>query len=746
MRELRHTPRALRFSLAAGALPPPARFVDEARMPFAEGGGPFTLEGEELGLDGTRLLRVRLDDKEQPTVTLRGPDHSRLFGFGAASDAFDRVNQRFRLFTLDTLFFEIEGASYTSFPFLWFQRPSGDVVAVLLHTTLPIAVQTKTNEAELVVQSGGEPDPLELYVFTGSPLEVLDDYTRLTGRPFLPPAWSLGYHQCRWSYKTQRKVLDVGRRFRVEDFPCDAVWLDIHYMDNFRVFTWDPKAFPRPKALHEELAKEGLRTVAIVDPGVSRADYAAYLEGKASDAYMKTSRGEDFVGRVWPGATVFPDFTKDSTRAFWARQHRALFEAGVEGIWNDMNDPVLRVGKRYDPLAEDLVHAEGSHRRFRNLYGNLQAGATLDAFAQHRPEVRPFVLTRSGMCGIQKSAAVWTGDNYSSWDQLKANLHQVLNLGLSGVPMSGADIGGFGGRKGRLGVFKHRVPMELFVRWMELGAFMPFCRTHTVLYSPAQEPWSYGSRALAACRRVMRRRYQLLPYLCMLGREAHERGTPFVRPLFFHHKSPPADACHDQFLLGRDLLLAPVLDKGTTAREVWLPEGGWIDFDTGERLKGGARVHRSVPLGRPLLFVREGAVIPMAEPMRNADDTLAGRLVLEVFAAGGDVDLEGRVVLDDGRTRAAAEQGAYFDLRLHGTLRAGELELRLERSHDGYRPTHDSFELRVRSSLEAVAVVEGSAAVHPVSLDDEDRRGSASSFAVGFRAERVSARLGGRES
>lgn len=744
MRELRHTARVLRLSLAEGELPAAARFADESELPFAAGPGPFSLQGGEVSLAGERLLSIGLEHRDGPALTLQGPGGSRLFGFGAASEGFDRANKRFRLLNLDTLFFEIEGASYSSFPFLWLQRPGGDVVAVLLHTTLPAGVRTKTNEATFTLESGGEADPLELYVFTGGPLEVLDDYTRLTGRPFLPPAWSLGYHQCRWSYKTQAKVLAIGRRFRAEDFPCDAVWLDIHYMDDYRVFTWSPKAFPRPRELHEELAGDGLRTVAIVDPGVSRADYPAYLEGRASDAFVKTKQGAEYVGKVWPGATVFPDFTKEEARAFWARQHRALFEVGVAGVWNDMNDPVLKVAKLYDPLEEDATHAAGSHRRFRNLYANLQAEATALAFREHRPEERPFVLTRSAMSGIQKSAAVWTGDNYSSWEQLRANLHHVINLGLSGVPMSGADIGGFGGRRGRLGVFKLRVAGELFARWMELGAFMPFCRTHTVLYSPGQEPWSYGKRVLAACRRVIRRRYQLLPYLCTLMREAHESGAPLVRPLFFHHPDAPPDACHDQLLLGRDLLLAPVLEKGVRAREVWLPPGGWIDFHTGERLQGGeggTRVHRPAPLGSPPLLVREGAVVPLADPMRNADDTLAGRLTLEVFGAGGDVALAGRVVLDDGRTRAAVDEGAFLDVRLAGQLSPAGLELELTRPRDGFDPPHGSFDLRLRGGFAAAEVDARAATVRPATLAEEDRKGTAGSFAVGFRSRRVNARL-----
>lgn len=733
---LAHAPRVLRVGFTAdGSAPEPMPYLDESALSFAPGSGPFALTLDEGGrrftisLGGRELLSgERAEGEEGPRVHLVGPSGARLYGFGAATGSLRKSHQRFELMTRDTLFYELEGTSYTAFPFFLCVHPQGSV-GVLLTSTYPAWVRTGSVDVDVRYRSQGEPHcVVDLLVLTGGVDEILDDYTKLTGRPFLPPLWSLGFQQCRWSYKSEKKVLEIARRFRREDLPCDVLYLDIHYMDAYRVFTFDPKAFPRPRAMHETLEADGFRTVAIVDPGVSKADYPAYRDGKEKGVFLKTSSGDDYVGRVWPGDTVFPDFTREDAREYWARHHAILFDAGVSGIWNDMNDPVLKVGRVYEPLDEDIVHQGGSHRRFRNLYANLMAEASERAFALYRPEERPFLLTRSGFPGIQKRAAVWTGDNYSSWGQLRENLSHVLSLGLAGVPFAGADIGGFGGRRGRLGVVKLRVERELFARWLELGVWMPLCRVHTVLYSPSQEPWSYGRQVLSIARRLIRRRYRFLPYFYALFREAHERGLPVVRPLFLHDEDSPDDenasrsggSGADQAFLGRDVLLAPVLERRRRAREVWLPRGGWYDERTLERLEGGRRVKRPAPLGGAPVLVREGAVLPLFAAARNAEDARLGPLFLEVYAGPREVALSGRAVFDDGHTRAH-ERGAYLDVRFSGQSGPEGLRLDVTRAHDGFLPPQEAYELRLLSAPSEVRVDGREVPFSARALDDEDR-------------------------
>ncbi|MCK7502141.1 MAG: glycoside hydrolase family 31 protein [Comamonadaceae bacterium] len=256
------------------------------------------------------------------------------------------------------------------------------------------------------------------------------------------------------------------------------------------------------------------------------------------------------------------------------------------------------------------------------------AEATVAGLQSMRPDKRPFVLSRSGFLGIQRHAAVWTGDNHSSWEHLRENLHMVLNLGLCGLPMTGADVGGFGRGPCKYGAVKPLRPSaELFVRWMELGALMPFFRVHRTLYAPRQEPWSFGRRALELCRRVLRRRYRLLLLLYRLALEAHSDGLPIVRPLFMHFDVPKGRGA-GQFLLGDGVLAAPILHSGATRREVWLPEGPWVDWNTGAIHCGGRSVSVDAPLGRTPIFIRPGTALFLAEPGRNAEETLRAPLAL----------------------------------------------------------------------------------------------------------------------
>jgi len=613
-----------------------------------------------------------------------------IFGFGAATGAADRNGSRFRLMTRDTLLYGIPGASYTAMPF-FIARQGAGCTGVLIATTYPLDVVVAQGKVTVTcpIETGGT--PLDLIVFRGSGAEIVSDLAALTGRSFLPPAWALGFHQSRWSYASETRVLEVARRFRDLGLPADAVHLDIDYMDRFRVFTFSPERFPDPRRMHDEMRRLGFRSVAIVDPGVSVASYPVYETLRAGDMLMKRRDGGPFVGRVWPGNTVFPDFLQPRVRETWARFHDPLLAAGVSGIWNDMNEPVFRAGKVEDPLAEDAWHGEVPHWRVRNLYANRMAEATVSGLEAFRPGVRPFVLSRSGCLGIQRHAAVWTGDNHSTWKHLRENLEMVVNLGLSGVPLTGADIGGFGRGPGKLGLLKPRRPAaELFVRWMELGSLMPFFRVHCTRLAPRQEPWSFGRRALDLSRILLRRRYRWLPVLYRLALQAHESGLPIVRPLWMHYETPRGRG-EGQFLLGQDVLVAPVLEQGATHRDVWLPEGQWVSWQSGEVVGGGCDRAVAAPLGRTPIFVRAGAALFHAEPGRNADTTLANPLALEIMPSAPGSPGRGSLFLDDG----ASARGGRFILDITVEPIDTSTRICLHRRESGFQPRQREVELRI---------------------------------------------------
>ncbi len=654
-----------------------------------------------------------------------------VLGFGAANGAPTRNRSRFRVMNLDTMVNSIKGASYTSFPF-FMVRTQSSTLGVMLATSFPLDVEVKGGKVKLSALAGTEGTPLDVVVFQGTAADIVEDLAALVGKTFLPPAWALGFHQSRWSYKTSEEVLEVAQRFRTENLPADVVHLDIHYMDQYRVFTWSPERFPQPAQMHQQLSTLGFRTMAIVDPGVSVADYRVLHSVQDEELLLLRKDGTAYEGRVWPGKTVFPDFSMPRAREAWGGFHKTLTDAGVSGIWNDMNDPVLKVGRDYDPMQEDITHQAGSHARMRNLYANDMARATVDGFKKLRPGKRPFVLSRSGFLGVQRHSALWTGDNHSSWDQLQENLHMVLNLGLCGVPLTGADVGGFAGRRGVVGGVKWRPPAELFVRWMELGALMPFFRVHCVLYAPRQEPWSFGKRALDLSRRILQQRYRMLPLLYRLAWDATQTGLPMVRPLWMHF-DVPAGRGGEQFLLGESVLAAPVLHKGITQRDVWLPGGTWVDFHTGQRHEGHNVIQSAAPLGTCPLFVRAGAALFQATAQRNADDTLRAPLSLEISTPAKDSVGHGGLFLDDGET----DSGARFLLDVTVAERAGGVDITLLPQALGFTPAQTHVELRVPSTFNTASVDGQPSTLMPCDLTATGRTAQFKSTRIPLTAKHI---------
>lgn len=653
-----------------------------------------------------------------------------IYGMGAASGRLTKNDQSFRMLNLDTLFYTIPGSSYSSFPFFWIRRGK-QFTAILLNSTLPARVSVGNSENDPAgscvrfdLDTDGGAFPVDFFVFQGTPKEILDQFTQITGRPHLAPLWALGFQQSRWSYRSAERVIALAEKFRSEEVPCDAIHLDIHYMDRYRVFTWDPKHFANPSGMHARLKELGMRTVSIVDPGVARAPgYSVYEDGVNKNFFCRTKEGSIFHGKVWPGVTAFPDFTRDDVREWWGEQHGPLFAAGTSGIWNDMNDPVLWMGKKYDPLGQNVVHRTGSHREVRNLYANLEAEGTWIGFQKHKPDHRPFILTRSACTGIQKHAWLWTGDNRSNWKHLRENLNMVLNLGLTGVPLCGSDVGGFGSGTEipflmELAAVKIKKDKELFARWMELGSLMPFFRAHTTLYSYDQEPWSFGPEVLAVAKKHIRRRYRLLPYIYSLVHNAHRTGEPMVRTVFYEYPEIPERQSQGLFFLGPSLLAAPVLEPGQSMRKVFLPPGDWYEYESGRKIHGDREEEIPVVPGYFPLFVKAGTALPVAQPGRNADETLAGEIGFEIYPGP---DLTGSLILDDGWSHAA-DRGETMEARLSGREdRTGNLILELVFDKKRFTPKAKNLILRMPPNYRMMELRGKKSEGALISLAREDR-------------------------
>jgi alpha-glucosidase len=480
---------------------------------------------------------------------------------------------------------------------------------------------------------GGE---LRYYLIPGPGLDsTLARYTRLTGRTPLPPRWSLGYHQSRYSYYPDTMVQNLAREFRARDIPADVIHLDIHYMNGYRDFTFDPQRFPRPKALLDELATEGFKVVTIVDPGLKvDSGYSVYREGLARRAYATLPDGTPYVGVVWPGKSVFPDFTRAAVREWWGAKHSALVDVGVRGVWNDMNEPASFGGQTISDIVQfDGDGYPGTHLQYHNQYGTLMARAAFDGFRRLRPDRRPFIITRAGYAGVQRYATIWTGDNRASWEHLRIALPMIISLGLSGVPFVGSDIGGFVGAPGA----------ELYYRWLQSAALVPFARTHAELGTPRREPWSFGPVYERANRASIRLRYKMLPALYTAYFQHTDHGSPVARPIFWDALGDSAAlATENEYLLGDHILVAPVLDSGARNRAVYLPAGRWYRMGSGELSEGGRSITVSAPdaltdegdttglRGLPV-FIRAGAVVPSQAVLSYEGQRKLDTLELHVY-------------------------------------------------------------------------------------------------------------------
>lgn len=478
--------------------------------------------------------------------------------------------------------------------------------------------------------------PLRCWVVVGTPARVLHTWASLTGAPALPPAWALGHHHARWGFGSEQEVRRIVAGYQERGLPLDAVHLDIDHYDDHQVFTVDQERFPKLPVLAEELRRDGIRLVSIVDPAVrAEPGSAVYESGAAVDAFVRDAQGRTVRGVAWAGESVFPDFTDARARAWWGGLYEERLEQGFAGFWHDMNEPTSFSAFGEPTLPRSARHAlegrGGDHREGHNVYALCMAQAAYEGLRELAPQERPFLFSRSGWAGLQRYGGTWSGDVATGWPGLRASLSLVLGLGLCGVPYSGPDVGGFDGSPSP----------ELYLRWFQLGAYLPLFRTHASLRAGRREPWEFGAEVLEHARVALLERRRLLPYFLTLAHLARRTGAPYVRPLWW---GAPEDralrACEDTFLLGDGLLVAPVLDPGVRRRAVRLPRGRWYDTVTEEVHEGPGQVLVDAPLSRIPVLARAGAVLPV----RGAD----GGLELEVWAPARGRTGAGLVVADAG--------------------------------------------------------------------------------------------------
>jgi len=492
------------------------------------------------------------------------------------------------------------------------------------------------------------------YYFIAGPelMDVCKRYTQLTGVPEMPPLWALGFQQCKWSYYPDKEVLAIASKMRDLRIPCDAIYLDIDYMDGFRCFTWDKEKFPDPKGLVDNLKEQGFQTMVIIDPGIKiDKNYSVFQEGMEKGYFCKRIDGHYVEGKVWPGECYFPDFTRPEVREWWAGLYKGLIEeVGVAGVWNDMNEPALfEVESKTFPL--DVLHDydghQTGHRKAHNIYGMQMARATAEGVRQFSGGKRSLIITRSGYSGLQRYSSVWTGDNIATFEHLWLADVQAQRLAISGISFCGSDIGGF----------INQPNPELMMRWIQLGIFHPFCRVHSSGDHGDQEPWSFGEECLDVFRKTVELRYQLLPYLYTTFYQYYNEGTPMIRPLVFFDQYDVQTKDRDhEFLCGDHILVCPIVKDEARSGKVYLPTSQWYHFWTNDLYDGGKEHNVNAPVDEMPIFIKAGGIIPRYPVQQYVGEKIIDTVTLDIYYKQGS---ESSYFYDDDKNGYGYEQGEF---------------------------------------------------------------------------------------
>lgn len=488
------------------------------------------------------------------------------------------------------------------------------------------------------------------FIYHQSVAGIIQSYTWLTGRMELPPRWSLGLQQCRYSYYPDKEVLSIARTFRDKSIPADVIYLDIHYMDAYKIFTWHPFRFSNPKKMLSDLKAIGFHTVVIVDPGIKvEKGYASYEQGIKDSLFLKYPDKTFYTGMVWPGWCHFPDFTNPKTRMWWGNSFKGYVDDGIEGFWNDMNEPATW-GQRFPDLVEfNFEGKKGTHRRGHNIYGLKMAQSTFEGTKKIMNGKRPFVLTRAGFSGVQRYSAVWTGDNVSSDDHMMSGVRLLNSMGLTGIPFVGMDVGGFTGGPSK----------ELFARWISIGAFSPFFRIHAAIDTKEQEPWSFGERVEEINKNYIQLRYQLMPYIYSTFYESSQTGMPVSRSLAIHYTHDPLIynyTYQHQYFFGSGIMVAPV-ESYKDFCKVYLPTNDWYDLYTDKSYKGNEELIVESSIDRLPLFIKGGSIIPMQSVVQHLNEKPSDTLYVHIYKGSSPTSF---VYYEDDGNTYQYQNGSYY--------------------------------------------------------------------------------------
>jgi alpha-glucosidase len=604
------------------------------------------LAGRTISADQPEPVRF---DGRGFTLRKALPIDEHIYGLGDKTGSLDRRGSTFVDWNTDAFGFSpATDPIYKSIPFFIGASGDGTAYGLFLDNSWRSSFDFGHRDAG-AIELGAPDGPIDYYLIAGPTVgDVVRRYTELTGKPPMPPQWALGYQQSRWGYATERELRGIAQRLRSDNIPADVLWMDIDYQDRDRPFTVNPAAFPDLRKLNTDMAKDGLRLVAITDLHIAylpNQGYAPFDTGMAGHHFVRKADGTLYVAPVWPGPSVFPDFTRAATRAWWGGLYKDFIADGFSGFWNDMNEPAvfetptktMPVDNLHRVESDDFASRDATHSEIHNVYGMQNTRGTFEGMQRLRPGIRPFVMTRASYAGGQRYAVTWTGDNSSTWDHLRLCVEQLTNLGLSGFAYSGCDVGGFIGG----------ASPDLLTRWYEIAAFTPVFRNHAAHDAPHSEPWVDGPDHLAIRRRFMEERYRLMPYLYALAEQNSRTGDPLMRPPFYDYPDAIKLDCDPAltFTVGRNLLVAgPPRPESPQPYQICLPAGGWYDYWTG-RAVSEHKLTLQPKLDELPVFVRAGTILPRQPLVQSTTNTPNGPLSLDVYPGE---DCKGELYFDDG--------------------------------------------------------------------------------------------------
>ncbi|QDH79991.1 glycoside hydrolase family 31 protein [Echinicola soli] len=604
--------------------------------------------------------------------------NEKFIGLGEKTGGIDRAGQAFTNWNTDYFAYGVnDDPLYMSIPFyigIHRQRAYGIYFDNTHKTTFNFGASNRRFS-----YFSAEDGDMDYYFFQGHTVaDIISGYTSLTGKMSMPPLWALGFQQCRYSYYPESEVFALANNFRDRDMPADVIYLDIHHMEKYKVFTFDGEKFPDPKAMIEALKAKGFRVVVIMDPGIKvEKDYLPYQEGKDNDLFLKYPDGETYEGQVWPGWCAFPDFTSAKTRQWWAEKMAYYTDAGVDGFWTDMNEPASWGQHTPNLINFDYEGQQVSHRKARNVYGMQMARAAQEGAFKNGKE-RPFTLTRAGFSGIQRFAAAWTGDNVSSEEHMMAGIRLVNSLGISGVSFAGYDVGGFCGEASK----------SLFSRWMSIAAFSPLYRAHSMINSNDAEPWAFGEEVEEISKNYLKLRYQMLPLLYAAFHKSSQDGLPLAKSLAIDYSFDENiydGRFQNQYLFCDSLLVAPV-ESHKEITKSYLPNGNWYYFYNDQPYHGGQEIYVDTPINYLPVFVKGGSILPLQSPISHTAEKHDGILRLHVYKGEGTSSY---LHYEDDGLSLDYKNGDYFKRAI--VLDSDRQILRLAKATGNFKSNYDQL-------------------------------------------------------